>query len=88
MHTNHTNTNKRRPHQPRSLGRSLRGLRLSGWLALILVVLLSIAYPSYIQSELNKVWLRVGTPLPGQVLPTVGDEMPRRLPDPPPSAPS
>jgi Domain of unknown function (DUF4234) len=41
-------------------------LLLSGWIALILYLLLSIAFPSYIQSELNKVWEKVGTPLPGE----------------------
>src|SRR5688572_20268355 len=30
---------------------------LSGWIALILFVLIGIAYPPYVQSELNKVWL-------------------------------
>jgi hypothetical protein len=57
---------------------------LNGWIALVLYVLLSIAFPPYIQSELNKVWRRVGTALPGESLLSVGDEMPTRLPDPPP----
>ena len=29
---------------------------LSGWLALVLYILLAIAFPSFIQSELNKAW--------------------------------
>ena len=33
---------------------------LSGWIALILYILLSIAFPPYIQSELNKVWGKGG----------------------------
>jgi Domain of unknown function (DUF4234) len=57
---------------------------LSGWIALILFLLLSIAYPPYIQSELNKAWRRVGTALPGESLPPVPDAMPTRLEDRPP----
>jgi hypothetical protein len=57
---------------------------LSGWIALILFLLLSIAYPPYIQSELNKVWRRVGTALPGESLPEPAAEMPPRAPEPPP----
>jgi hypothetical protein len=59
---------------------------LSGWLALVLYILLSIAFPPYIQSELNKVWRRVGTALPGEALTPPGDGLPPRLPDPPPPA--
>ena len=56
--------------------------------ALILYILLSIAFPSYIQSELNKVWQQVGTPLPGEPLPPQPEEKvsPQQDP-PPPSAP-
>lgn len=61
---------------------------LSGWIALILFLLLSIAFPPYIQSELNRVWRRVGSALPGEALQAAGEEMPRRLPEPPGSAPS
>jgi Na+-driven multidrug efflux pump len=57
---------------------------LSGWIALILFLLLSIAFPPYIQSELNKAWRRAGTALPGESLPPEPDEMPSRLEDPPP----
>ena len=57
---------------------------LSGWIALILFLVLSIAYPPYIQSELNKAWRRVGTALPGESLPPTPDEMPSRLEDQPP----
>jgi hypothetical protein len=56
---------------------------LNGWIALVLFLLLSIAFPPYIQSELNKVWRRVGTALPGETLPPEADEMPERLSDPP-----
>src|SRR5262245_63348584 len=51
---------------------------LSGWIALILFLLLSIAYPPYVQSELNKAWRRAGTPLPGESL-AAADEMPSRV---------
>jgi hypothetical protein len=55
---------------------------LSGWLALVLFLVISIAFPPYVQSELNKVWRGVGTALPGESLPAE-DGMPPRLPDPP-----
>jgi hypothetical protein len=61
---------------------------LEGWIALVLFLLLGIAFPPYIQSELNKVWRRVGTALPGETLAPEGDEMPERLADPPPPAES
>jgi Domain of unknown function (DUF4234) len=51
---------------------------LSGWIALILFLLLSIAYPPYVQSELNKAWRRAGTALPGETLPAA-DGMPPRM---------
>ena len=57
---------------------------LSGWIALILFLLLSIAFPFYVQSELNKAWRRAGTPLPGESLPPEPGEMPSRLEDRPP----
>lgn len=56
---------------------------LNGWLALILFVLIGIAYPPYVQSELNKVWRAAGSALPGESLPPAGDEMPPRQPEPP-----
>lgn len=68
-------------------------LPLSGWIALILFLLLSIAYPPYVQYELNKVWRTAGRPLPGETLPDEGEGMPPRLdeagagePPPPPSS--
>jgi hypothetical protein len=57
---------------------------LSGWIALILFVLIGIAYPPYVQSELNKVWLTAGTALPGESLPPAADEMAPRQPESPP----
>lgn len=57
---------------------------LSGWIALILFLVLSIAYPPYIQSELNKAWRQVGRALPGESLPPAPDQMPPRVEDQPP----
>lgn len=61
---------------------------LSGWIALILYILLSIAFPSYIQSELNKVWQKVGSPLPGESLAPQPEEMTSPQQDPPPPSAS
>jgi hypothetical protein len=52
---------------------------LNGWIALVLFLLLSIAFPPYLQSELNKVWRAAGEALPGESLPASPDEMPPRL---------
>jgi hypothetical protein len=60
---------------------------LSGWIALILYILLSIAFPSYIQSELNKVWEKVGSPLPAESLPPPPEETISPQQDPPPPQP-
>jgi len=49
---------------------------LNGWLALILYLVLSPIYFSYVQSELNKVWAAEGAPVTGG-----GAELPPRLPD-------
>lgn len=57
---------------------------LSGWIALILFLLLSIVFPPYVQSELNRAWRRAGTALPGESLPPEPGETPARLEDPPP----
>ena len=57
---------------------------LSGWIALILYILLGVAFPSYIQSELNKVWEKVGTPLPDESLPPESEETISPPQDPPP----
>ena len=60
---------------------------LNGWIALILYILLNVAFPSYIQSELNKVWRKVGTPLPGESLsPQPGEMAPQQEPPPPSSS--
>jgi hypothetical protein len=52
---------------------------LNGWIALVLFLLLSIAFPPYLQSELNKAWRSAGTPLPGESLPAESDGMPPRI---------
>jgi hypothetical protein len=61
---------------------------LNGWIALILYILLSIAFPSFIQSELNKVWRKVGTPLAGEPLPPQPEEgiAPEQDAPPPPAS--
>lgn len=52
---------------------------LNGWIALVLFLLLSVAFPPYLQSELNKAWRTVGTALPGESLPPASDGMPPRM---------
>jgi hypothetical protein len=52
---------------------------LNGWIALILLIVLSIAFPPYLQSEMNKAWRTVGTALPGEALPPASDGMPPRV---------
>jgi hypothetical protein len=52
---------------------------LNGWIALVLFAVLSIAFPPYLQSELNKAWRTVGTALPGEALPPASDGMPPRI---------
>ena len=60
------------------------GPPLSGWIALILSLLPSIAFPPSVQSALNTAWRRAGTALPGESLPPEPEEMPSRLEDRPP----
>jgi len=53
---------------------------LNGWLALILLLVVSPGYNAYVQASLNGLWRAEAVPLPGQgPLPPVGDDMPRRL---------
>jgi hypothetical protein len=53
---------------------------VSGWLALILYLILPFAFPAYLQVSLNNVWEQEAEPLPGQAAPPAhGDEMPPRL---------
>jgi hypothetical protein len=61
---------------------------ISGWLALILFLVVSPGYSAYLQVSLNGLWRAEAVPLPGQKpLPPLGDDMPRRL-DPKLSEPS
>jgi hypothetical protein len=54
----------------------------SGWIALILYLLISLGFYAYLQVSLNDVWRTEAEPLPGQAsLPPVADTMPPRLPD-------
>src|SRR5690242_20613928 len=53
---------------------------VSGWLSLILYLLLSPGFWAYLQVSLNSVWEREAEPVPGQAPPPArGDEMPPRL---------
>ncbi|MGN6216867.1 MAG: DUF4234 domain-containing protein [Solirubrobacterales bacterium] len=53
---------------------------VSGWLALILYLIIPLALPAYLQVSLNNVWEQEAEPLPGQAAPPVSaDEMPPRL---------
>ncbi|HET9154244.1 MAG TPA: DUF4234 domain-containing protein [Solirubrobacterales bacterium] len=52
---------------------------VSGWITLILYLLLSPAMFAYLQVSLNNVWEQEAEPLPGQDAPAPADEMPPRL---------
>jgi hypothetical protein len=59
---------------------------VSGWISIILYLLLSPAMFAYLQVSLNHVWEQDAEPLPGQEAPPVtGDEMPPRLDEEPPN---
>lgn len=61
---------------------------LNGWLALILLLVVSPGYNAFVQVSLNALWRAEAVALPGQKpLPPVSDDMPRRL-DPEPNEPS
>jgi hypothetical protein len=54
--------------------------QVSGWIALILYLLLSPGMWAYLQVSLNSVWEQEAEPLPGHVAPPgAADEMPPRL---------
>jgi Domain of unknown function (DUF4234) len=54
----------------------------SGWIALILYVLLAPAFWAYLQVALNNVWRTEALPLPGQGRPPApSDQMPPRMPE-------
>ncbi len=53
---------------------------VSGWIALILYLLISPAMFAYLQVSLNNVWEQEAEGLPGQAIPpTQGDQMPPRI---------
>lgn len=53
---------------------------VSGWISLILYLLLSPAFWAYLQVSLNNIWEQEAEGLPGQAIPPAhGDEMPPRL---------
>ncbi|HET7455552.1 MAG TPA: DUF4234 domain-containing protein [Solirubrobacterales bacterium] len=53
---------------------------VSGWLSLILYLLLAPAFWAYLQVSLNNVWEQEAEALPGQAIPpSSGDDMPPRL---------
>lgn len=57
---------------------------VSGWISIILYLLLAPAFWAYLQVSLNHVWEQEAEPLPGQEAPPAsGDAMPPRLDDQP-----
>ena len=55
---------------------------VSGWIALILYLLLPIGFAAYLQVSLNNVWEQEAEPLPGQDAPPApSDAMPPRIDD-------
>lgn len=53
---------------------------VSGWLALILYLIIPLALPAYLQVSLNNVWEQEAEPLPGQAAPPApADDLPPRL---------
>lgn len=52
---------------------------VSGWLALILYLIIPFAFPAYLQVSLNNVWEQEAEPLSGGAIPPAHDEMPPRL---------
>jgi hypothetical protein len=59
---------------------------VSGWISILLYLLVPPAFFAYLQVSLNHVWELEAEPLPGQPAPPVtGDAMPPRLDEDPPS---
>lgn len=55
---------------------------VSGWISIILYLLLSPGFWAYLQVSLNHIWAEEAEPLPGQEAPpAIGDAMPPRLDD-------
>jgi Domain of unknown function (DUF4234) len=53
---------------------------VSGWLSIVLYLLISPAFWAYLQSSLNHIWEQEAEPAEGQAAPPVSDEMPPPLP--------
>jgi hypothetical protein len=55
---------------------------VSGWISIILYLLLAPGFWAYLQVSLNHIWTREAEPLPGQETPpAIADAMPPRLDD-------
>ncbi len=54
---------------------------VSGWLSIVLYLLIAPAFWAYLQSSLNHIWEQEAEPAEGQAAPPVSDEMPPPLPD-------
>lgn len=52
---------------------------VSGWLSIILYLLLAPAFWAYLQVSLNNVWEQEADAAPGQAIPPAHDDMPPRL---------
>ncbi|HEY2717305.1 MAG TPA: DUF4234 domain-containing protein [Solirubrobacterales bacterium] len=53
---------------------------VSGWLSIVLYLLIAPAFWAYLQSSLNHIWEQEAEPAEGQAPPPVSDEMPPPLP--------
>jgi hypothetical protein len=54
---------------------------VSGWLSIVLYLLIAPAFWAYLQSSLNHIWEQDAEPAEGQPAPPASDEMPPPLPD-------
>ena len=52
---------------------------VSGWISVILYLLLAPAFWAYLQNSLNHIWAQEAEPLPGHEAPPVSEEMPPKL---------
>lgn len=53
---------------------------VSGWLSIVLYLLIAPAFWAYLQSSLNHIWEQEAEPAEGQAAPPVSEEMPPPLP--------
>lgn len=54
---------------------------VNGWIVLVLYFVFSPAMSAYLQSSLNKTWMKDADPIPGLPAPPAVDDMPPRLTD-------